>query len=160
MVNCTTAKFSAVDCARVKRYCMENGDIPAQDHFKLLLAAAIPLYGQVFSNHSMDEYIPNYRSHAIFFFFFFLELFLLSSAKSYRHDTLQGLMGPRHRVPVRQAGVTLAPGHPFTSTPTSIGSLWECADIACNRWPQKHTPYEILSCPSCALACGEGSKRP
>jgi len=44
---------------------MENGDIPAQDHFKLLLAAAIPLYGQVFANHSMDEYIPNYRSHAI-----------------------------------------------------------------------------------------------
>ena len=65
MVNRATTEFSAADHARVKRYCMENGDIPTQDHFKLLLAAAIPLYGQVFSNHRMDEFIPDYRSHAI-----------------------------------------------------------------------------------------------
>jgi len=65
MVNHATAEFSTADHARIKWYCMENGDIPTQDRFKLLLAAVIPLYGQVFSNHSMDEYIPNYRSHAI-----------------------------------------------------------------------------------------------
>jgi len=65
MVNHATAKFSAADCACIKRYCMENGDIPTQDCFKLLLAAAIPLYSQVFSNYYMDEYISNYRSHAI-----------------------------------------------------------------------------------------------
>jgi len=65
MVNCATAEFSAADRACVKWYCMENGDIPAQDCFKLLLATVSPLYGQVFANHSMDEYIPNYRSHAI-----------------------------------------------------------------------------------------------
>jgi len=44
---------------------MENGDIPTHDRFKLLLAAVIPLFGQVFTNHTMDEYLPNYRSHAI-----------------------------------------------------------------------------------------------
>jgi len=65
MVNRTTAEFSAADRAHVKQYCMENGNIPTQDHFKLLLAAAIPLYGQVFSNHHMDEFIPDYRSYAI-----------------------------------------------------------------------------------------------
>jgi len=65
MVNHATAKFSAADHAHIKQYCMENGDIPVQDRFKLLLATVIPLYGQVFSNHRMDEYIPNYRSHAI-----------------------------------------------------------------------------------------------
>jgi len=65
MVNHTTAKFSAANQAHVKQFCLENSDIPVQDHFKLLLAAAIPLYGQVFSNHHMDEYIPDYRSHAI-----------------------------------------------------------------------------------------------
>jgi len=65
MVNRATAKFSAANHAHVKWYCMENGDIPAQDCFKLLLTTAIPLYGQVFSNHCMDEYIPDYRSHAI-----------------------------------------------------------------------------------------------
>jgi len=65
MVNRATAEFSAADHACVKWYCMENGDIPTQDCFKLLLTAAIPLYSQVFSNHRMDEYIPDYRSHAI-----------------------------------------------------------------------------------------------
>jgi len=65
MVNHATPEFSTADHACIKWHCMENGNIPAQDHFKLLLTTAIPLYGQVFSNHRMDEYIPDYRSHAI-----------------------------------------------------------------------------------------------
>jgi len=65
MVNYATAEFSSADRARIKRYYMENGNLPPQDRFKLLLATAIPLYGQVFSNYKMDAYIPNYQSHAI-----------------------------------------------------------------------------------------------
>ena len=32
-----------------------NQDLPPHNHFKLLLAAAIPLFGQVFTNHEMDK---------------------------------------------------------------------------------------------------------
>ena len=65
LVNYATAKFSSANCAHIKRYYMENSNIPPQDCFKLLLATAIPLYGQVFSNHEMNTFVPNYRSHAI-----------------------------------------------------------------------------------------------
>jgi len=65
MVNCATTEFSSANRACIKRYCMENGNIPSQDRFKLLLTTAIPLYGQVFSNHEMDTFAPDYSSHAI-----------------------------------------------------------------------------------------------
>ena len=65
LVNQATTEFGATDCIRIKRFVFDNQDLPPHDRFKLLLAAAIPLYGQVFSNHEMDAYVPNYRSHAI-----------------------------------------------------------------------------------------------
>ena len=49
----------------IKWFVFDNQDLPAHNCFKLLLAAAIPLYSQVFTNHEMDAFVPNYWSHAI-----------------------------------------------------------------------------------------------
>ena len=65
IINQATTKFGAADRICIKWFVFDNQDLPPHDRFKLLLAAAIPLYGQVFSNHEMDAYIPDYRSHAI-----------------------------------------------------------------------------------------------
>jgi len=92
-------------------------------------------YSQVFSDEEAQR-LPKHQPWDLFFFFFFFFFFgivFIVNSNKLQTDTLRGLMGPLRRIPARQAGVTLVPGHPFASTPTSIGSLWECADIACNR---------------------------
>ena len=65
LVNQATTEFGAADRIRIKRFVFDNQDLPPHDRFKLLLAAAIPLYGQVFSNHEMDTFVPDYWSHTI-----------------------------------------------------------------------------------------------
>jgi len=65
LVNQATAEFYAADCICIKWYCVTNSNLQPTDCFKLLLAAAIPLYGQVFSFHNMDSFVPNYWSDAI-----------------------------------------------------------------------------------------------
>ena len=54
-------------------------------------------------------------------------------------------MGPLRQILAQQDGVTLSLQRPFASTPTSVGSLQECADIGCNGGHQKHAPYDTLS---------------
>ena len=65
IVNQATAEFGTADHIRIKRFVFNNQDLPPHNRFKLLLAAAIPLFGQVFTNHEMDAFVPDYRSHAI-----------------------------------------------------------------------------------------------
>jgi len=100
------------------------------------------------------------RVHLLFFFFFFFGIVFIVNRKIRHTDTLRGLMGPLRWIPARWAGVTLIPGRPFASTPTSIGSLQECADIVCNGGHISTLPTKSYLCPSRALARGEGGERP